>query len=648
CKHIRAMDGFKDVPILMMTGLRDMESIQKAFESGATDFITKPVNWVLLPHRVQFLIRSNQAMHDAKINESRLKRAQKVAALGWFDWDIQNHSIQVSDEVFRIFNVEPQDEYQFFDTLMRSVHPEDQCRFKMEVQEVLHGEKVPNIEYRIQTSDQQIKTIHLRGDAAADEQGMVSVLGGTIQDISERVEAELTIRRLAYYDQVTGLPNRGLYKEHLRTALCHAKRDGHKLAVMFLDLDKFKRINDTLGHKAGDQLLSKVAAILGECVRDSDMLSRVDEHNHEVARMGGDEFTLMLTHINDHAQITLIARRIIHALTKSIALDVEREQHEVIISSSIGIAIYPDDACDVSGLLQKADVAMYRVKSQGRNNFCFFDPSMQPQGQHAMSFEAELRYAIEHDELVLFYQPKVDTLSGRVIGLEALIRWQHPQKGLISPDKFIPLAEELGLIVPLGSWVLHEACRQHQAWKKAGVPTVPIAINLSGQQFLNHCLFSEIKQVLSETGMDPYALELEITETVLMKNAEKTMLSLNQLKDVGISLAVDDFGTGYSSMSYLKHFPLDVLKIDGSFVRETPQNKQDCGIVEAVVSLAKSLGLKTIAEYVETPEQLAFLKEIGCDQIQGYLFSQPLPARDIEKKLRKGYLAFAQDSLVNM
>ncbi|MDQ6989699.1 MAG: EAL domain-containing protein, partial [Mariprofundaceae bacterium] len=450
--------------------------------------------------------------------------------------------------------------------------------------------------------------------------------------------SEATIRRLAYYDQVTGLPNRGLYKEHLRTALSHAQRDGHQVAVMFLDLDKFKRINDTLGHKAGDILLAKVADVLTLCIRDTDVLARIENNNHEVARLGGDEFTLMLTHISQSHQVAMVAKRITQALKQPITLELDHEQHEVVISSSIGIALYPDDASDANGLLTKADLAMYRVKNQGRNAYAFFDTSMQQQGAQHLALESEFRHALKHDELELHYQPKVNSHTGKIVGLEALVRWNHPTQGLVAPIKFIPLAEELGLMVTMGSLVLLEACEQYVRWQQQGVPVVPIAINLSGQQFSNRCLFSEVKEVLAKTGMDPYALELEITETVLMKNADRTMKTLNQLKDIGISLAVDDFGTGYSSMSYLKYFPIDVLKIDGSFIRETPNNKHDCGIAEAIVSLGHGLGLQTVAECVETPEQLAFLQGIGCNQIQGYLFSRPLPAADTKKALQQTHL----------
>ena len=415
----------------------------------------------------------------------------------------------------------------------------------------------------------------------------------------------------------------------LKVALKQATRNGTRVAVMFLDLDNFKRINDSLGHEAGDQLLEEVSNRLTKSIRPSDLAGSERDDGHSLARLGGDEFTVMLSDISDIKHVSLIAERILASLNEPVMLAGNR----VVVTSSIGISVYPEDGESIESLLKHADAAMYQVKYKGRNGVFFYDDELRKQSQCRIQLEGELFKALEHDEMTLFYQPKVDAFSNKTIGFEALIRWIHPERGMVSPIEFIPVAEDSGLIIPMGKWIIKTACLQHQAWRQSGAEPVVISVNISGHQLTDHSLVSTVVKVLAETGMDPAYLEFEITESILMQDADAAMRVLNELKSMGLKISIDDFGTGYSSMAYLKHFPIDVLKVDRSFVKDIPENEQDATITKAIISLAKSLDLGVVAEGVETQPQLQFLRDCQCDQIQGYLFSPPLPPEKAGKLL---------------
>lgn len=439
------------------------------------------------------------------------------------------------------------------------------------------------------------------------------------------------IHSLAYYDGLTHLPNRQLFKERLGQVLPYAKRYNRLAAVLFLDLDGFKRINDTLGHDLGDRLLHDTGERLVHCLRKTDSLSRISAEDHILSRMGGDEFTLLLPDIGHIQDAAKVAQRILGAFSEPFMLGTQ----EVYITASLGITICPSDGGEVDILLKNADTAMYHAKRLGGNTYQFYTQSMHAAALERLVLEGSLRKALEKNQFVLYYQPKVEIQTGRIVGLEALIRWQHPDMGLVPPIRFIPLAEESGLIAPIGQWVLRTACAQNKAWQAAGLPPLPVSANLSGRQFKQEALIESIRDVLSETGLPPQYLELELTESIIMENVETIINTLHEFKAIGVTLSVDDFGTGYSSLSYLRRFPLDSLKIDKSFIRDITSNPDEAGIIRAIVTMGHSLKLKVIAEGVETEQQLNFLREQGCDEVQGYLTGKPMPADEVPQCLKK-------------
>ena len=458
-----------------------------------------------------------------------------------------------------------------------------------------------------------------------DHSGNIAHALCMVQDVTARKRAEDIVRHLAFHDVLTGLPNRALLKDRLAVALAQAHRQAGNVAVMFLDLDRFKLINDTLGHSVGDELLRNVGGQLQNLLREGDT----------VARVGGDEFTLVLPGMTESKDVIKAAQRVLEALSEPRML----AGRDVRVTASLGIAVYPADGRDAESLLRNADTAMYRAKERGKDTFEMYTSSMNQDGFQRLVLENSLRHALERREFIVYYQPQVDLTSMKVVGLEALVRWEHPERGIISPDEFIHIAEETGQIVPLGEQVLRMACEQSRAWQDSGLPPLRLAVNLSARQFQQRDLVDTIALALTETGLPPDQLQLEITEHVAMQDAAFTAATLKRLRDMGVQIAIDDFGTGYSSLSYLKAFPINTVKIDRSFVRDITVDASDAAITRAIIAMAHSLNLTVTAEGVETHEQLAFLRESGCDEFQGYIFSEPVPAHDFQSfvagKLRK-------------
>ena len=458
-----------------------------------------------------------------------------------------------------------------------------------------------------------------------DEIGMLAAaFNRMLRQLQEHTERA---RHLAFFDSVTDLPNRVHFKELLGRAIASARRDQHRGAVLFLDLDRFKLINDTFGHDAGDLLLRGFAGRLTNCLRAADVVARpgAKAPDSTLARLGGDEFTIMLGEIHGPADAARVARRVLEALDQPFDLGGQT----VVVGTSIGVAIFPDDGDDPESLLKNADVAMYHAKEQGRNNYQFYSRSLGARTVARLTLERDLRKALVRGEFELQYQPQLALGSRAVVGLEALVRWHHPRLGLVSPATFISLAEETRLIVPVGIWVLRQACRQASAWSQAGLGPLRIAVNLSVVQVLQNNFVGQLAAVLAETGLAPERLELEITETTVMTDAEAVVAKLIEVKRMGVTLAIDDFGTGHSSLSYLKRFPLDRLKIDRSFIRDIACDADDEAIVTAIIAMSRSLSFEVVAEGIETARQEDFLRRQGCDLAQGFLFSPPLPAEDV-------------------
>ena len=455
-----------------------------------------------------------------------------------------------------------------------------------------------------------------------DEQGNVNHFVIAHYDITERKRHEAELEFRTNRDPLTGLANRNLLRDRLAQSLAFAMRHGHPVWVVFVDLDRFKFVNDTLGHLAGDELLKKVAERLQGAVRETDT----------VARLGGDEFVLLLPERSDVALSTIAVQRVMDAIARPVTI----EGHEFFLTCSIGVSAFPADGDDVETLIKHADIAMYRAKETGRNNFQFYTAAMNQQALERLHLEGDLRTALERNEFLLHYQPQVDLRSGRIVGMEALLRWQHPRLGMVPPLRFIGLAEETGLIVPIGAWVLRTACEQVKAWQSQGLGYLRVSVNLSARQFNQHDLTQSIADVLQETGLEPQYLEIELTESMVMTDVDHTVGILRDLKALGVQMSIDDFGTGYSSLSYLKRFPIDVLKIDQSFVRDITLDPDDAAIVTTIISLAHNLRLNLIAEGVETEAQLQYLQRHGCDEIQGYYFSRPVPAEAFAELIREG------------
>lgn len=627
CAALRALPSGVHTPILMLTALDDMESINRAYEVGATDFITKPVNYPLLNHRVRYAWRAMKTAEELRNSQARLAKAQHTAQLGHWQWDLEKNTLKWSAEISRLFELSPKDATGTYEQFISFVHPEDREYVDSTIHKALRQGDSYSIDHRIVRTDGTECIGHQQ--AQVTKNGGTHLIG-TLQNITDLRQAEHHIRQLAYYDSVTGLPNRAYLKRKLENTLAHAKRYLRSGAIFFLDLDQFKLINDTLGHSAGDELLKQVSMRLLDTVRSYDSITRGSEPSPEppefkksngtIARLGGDEFVMIASDIRHSQDAAALAQRIVDIL----ALPFTIEGSEIHVTTSIGISLYPEDGDDPETLLKRADAAMYHAKEQGRNGYRFYENSINVQSMRLMKFKAELRQALEQNQLQLHFQPRFNLHTGQLLGLEALVRWHHPDKGVLLPADFIPLAEETGLIVPLGEWVLRNACVQIKAWQNAGLEHLSISVNLSALQFNRKNLVAQISEILQETEVSPQYLELELTESTLMENIDESMTLLGDLKEIGVKLSIDNFGTGFSSLAYLKRFPIDALKIERSFIHDLITDVDDAAIVASTIALAHNLGFKVVAEGVEREAQLKYLQDRGCDAVQGYLFSRPM------------------------
>jgi diguanylate cyclase (GGDEF)-like protein/PAS domain S-box-containing protein len=497
------------------------------------------------------------------------------------------------------------------------VQPERRAEFVRLMQE--QG-TVRNFESQVYTRDGRIIWISENARVVRHADGSVQFYEGTVVDITERREHEAALEYQAHHDSLTGLPNRALLPDRIEQAIAQAGRSGKQVAVVFVDLDHFKLINDSLGHHVGDRLLLEVASRLKTCVRGNDT----------VVRQGGDEFVLVLAEQQGEDDILAVVSRLLDAVSQPWT----DNGQEYGLSCSIGVSCFPQDGDESGALLRSADAAMYQAKASGRSTYHFYTPELNQAVSERLELENSLRHALEREEFRVYYQPRIDVASSRIVGAEALIRWDCPGKGIVPPDSFISIAEETGLIIPIGQWILREACRQNSAWRRAGLPPIAVSVNLSPIQFRHTGLVDSVAAALTEAGLDPKSLELEVTESFVMHDAERINVAMQSLKALGVDIAVDDFGTGYSSLSYLKRFPVDRLKVDKSFVRDIDSDPDDAAIVRAIITLGHALNLRVVAEGVETAAHLDYLKLHGCDEVQGYYFSRPVPASQLESLLR--------------
>ncbi len=739
CQGIRSLPEGIYTPILMVTGLDDAESINHAFEAGATDFTTKTIKTELLIFRIRYMLRASRSIKNLEKSEARLANAQRIAHLGNWEWEPSTGGFWGSEETFRILGREKHHHRFSFSELLVALNPPDRVIAESHLKNVVLNGSGCAFECRIRHTGEKLRRVRLQAWADTENSGKTPRIMGTIHDITElkqsedrllllkeavdslpigiticdihgkisyvnnteaemhgykpdellgreargfapihlrttssqdeicnaevwrresvnlrgdgtefpvqlssiavrnaddvclgivtacedisgRKEVEKKIYRLAYFDSLTGLPNRGTFLDRLSHALALGRREGHQVGLLFLDLDNFKDVNDTRGHDFGDKLLREVAIRFADVMRESDTL----------ARLGGDEFVVVLTSLNGQESAATAAQRVLSIFSEPFVVD----GIKISSSASIGIALYPDDGADAETLFQCADIAMYHAKAETRSHYRFFSADMNEQTMRRVALENALRQGVEKNEFALHYQPQWDLTTRKMVGVEALLRWESTDFGMLQPSEFIPLAEKSGLIIGLGEWVLRTACAQARNWSMDGHRDLKVAINISGKQLNQLDFLPMVERIMEETGVSPEIIELEFTESIFMGNTERTIDIFRTLKKMGFHISIDDFGTGYSSLSYLKHFPIDRIKIDRSFITDVNQSAEDAAIAEAIISLAHGLNLKVMAEGVETAAQMNFLTACNCDEIQGFYLAQPMTATDLVENFR--------------
>ena len=741
CLELRTIPSCQRIPVLMITGTGDTELINRAFEAGATDFITKPINPELLVHRVRYLLRSFADLRKLEQSTARLATAQRIAQLGNWDWDPVSDGFTGSAETLKIMGLRDLPSQLLLRDFLFAIEPRDRELVHSGLTKVREEGATCSLEFRLRRPDASKRLVRLQAFQDGTDPSEQPLVTGTLQDLTEMQQAEdrlhmlkeaidclpigtgitisdihgkiiysnsveaemhgyapgelvgldarilapqslekpfpawklrkrlwqresLNIRKngevfpvelssiavrnargrcvgvvtacedltsrkdsekrieyLAYYDPLTGLPNRVTLLDQLPRALALARREERQIALLFLDLDNFKDVNDTQGHDFGDKFLKEVATRLVSCMRQSDTL----------VRLGGDEFVIVLTTIKNQEGASFAAQRVQALFCAPFLI----EGQHFYSSASIGIALYPNDGNDVESLLKCADAAMYHAKSEGKSNYQFFSSEMNDRIMRRVALENSMRQGIARGEFFLHYQPQWDLKTGRMKGVEALLRWDSPEFGRVPPGEFIPLAETSGIIFELGELVLRTAFRQAKTWGTQGHADLKVAVNISGKQFGQPDFLQTVRSIIEETGVAPGSLELEFTESVIMEKADKNIGTLRALKEMGVHLSIDDFGTGYSSLNYLKHFPIDTIKIDRSFIAEVSSNNDDAAITEAIIYMAHSLNLKVIAEGVENGAQLDFLGRRDCDEVQGFYLALPMPADDLAGHLAR-------------
>jgi predicted signal transduction protein with EAL and GGDEF domain/DNA-binding response OmpR family regulator len=641
CTAIRQLPQGQHVPIMMMTGLEDTRSINAAYDAGATDFITKPINFEILTHRVRYMLRAARDADELRRSEARLAQAQAMAKLGHFNWHPDSGGFECSAEVTRLLGVEDGAVFASLAPLAARVDPDERRVLEDRFREALAGRGSFQTGCRVQLPDGPEAHVHLEVACLPAADGAGEVVAGVVQDVSERRLLEGRAYRLEFYDSLTGLPNRSTLRRDLAALLARAT-EGGVVAVCALDLDHFKRVNDTLGREHGDEVLEHVAERLQASLRrrESGFGPKAGVRAGDfVARTGADEFYVVLGEFRSAEESAVVARRLLEAVAQPLRVGGE----DLVLSATMGIAVYPEDGLEADQLIERAEAAKNHGKVAGRGRYEFYTATINARASARLSLEINLRKALQLGQFELCFQPKVLIATGECTGAEAMVRWNHPELGPVPPSSFIPVAEETGLIVQLGEWIVAEACRTIAGWRSQGLGDLRVAVNISAAQFASGNLPALLAGAVDAARIPPALLEVELTESLLLEDSEQSIAMLAELRALGIDVWLDDFGTGYSSLSYLRRFPLAGLKIDQAFVREMDSNANDAAIVGAIIALARSLELAVVAEGVETALHLDALTALGCDYAQGYLLSRPLPAEQFAHWLldRRGPLARA-------
>jgi len=612
CRILRQDPALMDIPIIMVTGMDDIDSIHKAFESGANDFIAKPINnYPILIQRVNFGLRTGQVTAELRNSKLQLSAAQRIARLGYWTWDTQRDQFTISDQLAQLCGIDLKTFDGSLAGFIKLVHPKDREFVRDVINAAAHSKAIQHIEYRINVTPSEMIEVQQEIEALSSQS--LLFITGIVQDISHKKQTEKQIHRLAYFDHLTGLANRSYYQERMEDIIMSAMQRKTQFALMFIDLDGFKNINDSFGHHIGDIFLQEIAQRLKLVAREVDF----------IARLGGDEFCIIVNNITDENSVAEIAKRCLQKINQLLILD----NHQINPKASIGVALFPKDGKTEAELLKAADTAMYLAKQTGKQRYIFFSPHMASQIQQRLDKERMLREASANEQFVLFYQPQVTLDTGKIVGVEALARWQHPEKGIISPNDFIALAEQLGLVSQLGYWTIKTACEQIAEWHQAGLSYVQVGVNISPAYFQDPTLLDTIKELLAKNQVPPQYLQLEITENGLQTVGRIEIF--NQLRDLGVKIAIDDFGSGFSSLASLKELPLDGLKIDKMFIEDLLSNPHTPLLLGTIIGLANALNFTLVAEGVETKDQASVMLGLGCHIMQGFLFSRPVSGKEI-------------------
>ena len=628
CRRLRALPGGDSVPVIMLTGLDDTVSIETAYEAGATDFIAKPFQWVLLTQRVRYSLRSAAAAAARVQTLATLARAQQLAQLG--TWQVQlDGTMHCSDQLARIYGVPPgQAHCATPELFLERVVIADRQRME-EVRRQLHDAGSPYEEmYVIERFDGVVRTVYEQAQVVRDPRGNTLHVEGVTQDITDRAEAERRIRHLSLHDVLTGLPNRDFFQKLVAAGLEQNRGPQHSSAVLQLDVDRFKSVNDALGVAAGDMVLRTLAERLQGAIRGP-RRGRNGTRGNVLGRVGPNSLAIFLPGAGGTEEVAAVAAHLLALVAEPMQIGA----HEVRLTATMGMALAPRDASDSHALLRFAEQALYAAKRTSRGTCLFFDESINADARSMLAREVELRRAVEGDQLRVYLQPKFDVLTREVIGAEALVRWEHPERGLLLPMDFLPIAETTGLIETITEWMLEQTCRLLSGWQRAGRCPVPVAVNVSPAWFMSERMTSNLEPQLARHGLAPQQLVLEITESLLLQDVPLALERMRSLHAQGLGLSLDDFGTGFSSLSYLKHMPLDELKLDRSFVTDVDKGDRDRALAAAVITLGKMLDLRVIAEGVETEAQAAELAAMGCHLHQGFLYARPMPAAHFADQL---------------